>query len=73
MSTRRKSGKRTKPTRYLRPAEAARMVGIHPDTLARWVDGGRHRLLTGAAMRHPDGHRRYRLDKIEAYVASVSA
>lgn len=68
-----KSKRRSKPTRYLRPAEAARMVGVHPDTLARWCDGKRHRLLVGATMRHPDGHRRYRLDVIEAYVAAVSA
>lgn len=68
-----KSKRRSKPTRYLRPAEAARMVGVHPDTLARWCDKGNPKVLAGAVIRHPDGHRRYRLDVIEAYVAEVSA
>lgn len=49
------------------------MVGVHPDTLARWADGGRSKTLSSAVIRHPDGHRRYRLDAIQAYVVESSA
>ena len=40
---------------WLTLGEASRMLGVDPDTLRRWSDGGKVDLL-----RTPGGHRRFR-------------
>ena len=47
-------------TGILTPAEAASMLGVHPATLARWVDEGHLR-----AFRTPGGHRRIPRGEVE--------
>lgn len=46
---------------WLTLGQASRMLGVDPDTLRRWADGGKVTLL-----RTPGGHRRFRRDTIEA-------
>jgi hypothetical protein len=48
----------------LRPAQAAVLVGVHPNTLANWAKEGRL-----AVRRLPSGHRRYAEDDIRRLVA----
>jgi excisionase family DNA binding protein len=47
----------------LKPSEAARLFGVRPTTLARWVRAGRL-----SAMSTPGGHRRYRAWEIQAAI-----
>jgi len=54
--------------RMLRPLDAARRVGVHPDTLARWCDEAVAGPLARAVMRLPSGHRRYEADAIALFV-----
>jgi len=46
---------------WLTLGEASRMLGVDPDTLRRWSDGGKVDLL-----RTPGGHRRFRRETIES-------
>lgn len=46
---------------WLTLGQASRMLGVDPDTLRRWADGGKVTLL-----RTPGGHRRFRRETIEA-------
>lgn len=46
---------------WLTLGEASRILGVDPDTLRRWADGGKIDLL-----RTPGGHRRFRKDTIAA-------
>jgi excisionase family DNA binding protein len=41
-------------------AEAARLLGVHPNTLKAWEVAGKLK-----AIRTPGGHRRYKLSEIE--------
>ena len=50
-----------KSDRLLNLREAARMLGVHVDTLRRWDDEGRL-----VSVRTPGNHRRYKLSVIEA-------
>ena len=50
------------------PREAARFLGVHPNTLRRWSDLG----LLQSYRIGVAGHRRYRLRDLEAYLDSVS-
>jgi excisionase family DNA binding protein len=45
----------------LRRGEAAKRLGVHPNTLASWVERG---WLTGVVM--PGGETRFREDEVEA-------
>ncbi len=45
----------------VRPAEAARVLGVSPYTLSAWADRGLIRVVT-----LPTGHRRYFRQEIEA-------
>ena len=46
---------------WLTLGEASRMLGVDPDTLRRWADGGKVELL-----RTPGGHRRFRRETIQS-------
>lgn len=46
---------------WLTLGEASRMLGVDPDTLRRWSDGGKIDLL-----RTPGGHRRFRRETIQS-------
>lgn len=48
-------------TYTLTPSEAARILGVHADTLKRWADDGKV-----AYWRTPGGWRRFRREDIEA-------
>lgn len=48
-------------TDWLTLGEASRMLGVDPDTLRRWADGGKVELL-----RTPGGHRRFRRETIQS-------
>ncbi len=47
--------------RLLSPAEAAKALGVHVNTLTRWARNG---LIN--AVRTPGGHRRYWEDEVQA-------
>jgi putative resolvase len=47
--------------RLLGITEAAKQLGIHPNTLRSWVDKGQV-----PVMRLPSGHRRFTLEQIQA-------
>lgn len=47
--------------------EAAALLGVHPDTLKRWVEAGR---LT--CWRTPGGHRRYSRAEIASLLVSTT-
>ncbi|QBQ71252.1 DNA binding protein [Mycobacterium phage Daegal] len=53
---------------FIRPAEAAKLVGVNVRTLARWEDSGR---LT--AHRTAGGKRRYRRSDIIALITAQPA
>lgn len=48
-------------TGWLTLGEASRLLGVDPDTLRRWADGGKVDLL-----RTPGGHRRFRRETIQS-------
>lgn len=52
----------------LMPAQAAALIGVHPDTLSDWARSGRIPSRRTSA----SGHRRYRRADVDAYIASVS-
>lgn len=64
--------RRDDPARLMRPAEAARLLGVHPDTLARWADEGEPEQIAKAAVRLPSGHRRYIARAIHAYLRELA-
>ena len=45
---------------YLRPRQAARLLGVEPRTVSNWA---RHGLLR--AQRTPGGHHRFRLSEVQ--------
>lgn len=48
----------------LSPADAGRLVGVHPETIKRWADRGKlPSFLT------PGGHRRFRRSDVDALLA----
>jgi excisionase family DNA binding protein len=49
------------PTRSLTLSQAAKALGVHPNTVRNWVNRGQV-----PAMRLPSGHRRFTRDQIEA-------
>jgi excisionase family DNA binding protein len=57
----------TKPT-ALRRGEAAERLGVHPNTLAGWVQRG---WLTGIKM--PNGETRFREEEVEALREQIYA
>jgi excisionase family DNA binding protein len=48
-------------THSLTISQAAKVLGVHPNTLRRWVDKGQV-----PAARLPSGHRRFTREQIEA-------
>ena len=48
--------------RGLTVREAAKLVGVSPDTVRRWADAGRL-----ASYRLPSGHRRFDQSKVERF------
>lgn len=54
------------PDQLIRPAEAARRLGVTTTTLARWADLG----LIGA-QRGPTGVRRYRASEVDRFAATA--
>jgi putative resolvase len=54
--------------KVLRRGEAAKRLGVHPNTLANWVQRG---WLKGAEM--PNGETRFREDEVEALRARIYA
>jgi excisionase family DNA binding protein len=54
----------TVPPDLLYPEEAARMLGVHHKTLARWAAAGRLRVIVT-----PGGHRRYLRADVERILA----
>lgn len=51
---------------YLTPGQAARMLGVSPKTVNRWATDGRIPCALTLG-----GHRRFRLDVIQAVAASM--
>lgn len=50
---------------WLNIGDAARLIGVHPDTLRRYEAAGRI-----SAQRTPSGHRRFRRADVEALLRS---
>lgn len=48
--------------------EAARVLGVHPNTLRKWTDDG-----IVPHLRLPSGYRRYRLEELERFRASMES
>ena len=48
--------------------EAARVLGVHPNTLRKWTDDG-----IVPHMRLPSGYRRYRIAELERFRASMES
>lgn len=46
----------------LSTTSAARLLGVHPDTLREWADEGKV-----PSWRTPGGHRRFRVDDLETF------
>lgn len=57
-----------KPADWLSLGPASRLVGVDPDTLRRWADGGRVR-----AFATPGGHRRFSRAELDLLVAGRRA
>ncbi|MBV8980961.1 MAG: helix-turn-helix domain-containing protein [Acidimicrobiia bacterium] len=51
---------------YLRPRQAARLLGVEPRTVSNWA---RHGLLE--AHRTPGGHHRFRLSEVQRLANSL--
>ncbi len=51
----------------LRLSQAAKRIGIHPDTLRQWADKGQV-----ACVRLPSGERRFRVADIEALIGHAA-
>lgn len=56
------------PARWLTVTEASALLGINPNTLRTWANGGQIR-----AFRTPGGHRRFKVADVNALVNSVAA
>lgn len=57
------------PAQYdLSPAEAAEILGVHRDTVARWADRGKL-----PSWRTPSGYRRFRRADVEALLPQSPA
>jgi excisionase family DNA binding protein len=65
-----KTGMRVPPSieRMLKPAEAAAMLGVDPETVTEWANDG---LL--AAVRTPGTHREYRETEVRAVLGKTLA
>lgn len=51
---------------FLTTSEAARLMGVHPSSISRWINSGRIRALTT-----PGGHRRIPLGEIEGFLSAA--
>jgi excisionase family DNA binding protein len=51
---------------WLSVGQAAAIAGVHPDTLKRWEKAGRI-----SSARTPTGHRRFRLEDVQALLVST--
>lgn len=52
----------------LTPLQAARLLGVHRDTVVRWADAGRL-----PCWRTPTRHRRFRLEDVERLLDELAA
>ena len=59
---------RTKSHQWLTTSEVAHAIGVHPKTVAAWQRRG---IFTIPFQTLPSGHRRYRVEDVEAYLAGA--